>query len=310
MTKQDLLTHLPYLHSLAQAKCRNISEADDLVSETVLAALAYQHRGGEIAHPRTWLANTLMHKYNDALRRKYRMPVITLDAMAEYGEEDDYASLRSDDAEEVRRETAYLTAAYREVLIRYYFRGQSVARIAADLEIPEGTVKSRLNTGRQQIKRRMNMEDKHENSAIPMTLHLVNSGSQGRHHEPVSLVEGDLIAQNLLIHAYEKPLSAEELARRIGIPTVYIEPILRKLTDGELMLRTDGGKYVTDFIIYKPEDSIRSLQPQLDFVRSHFAAIWAVMETMLAAVRAMPEAKTMSERVRTKLERYAILEAL
>ncbi len=310
MTKQDLLAHLPYLHSLAQAKCRNITEADDLVSETVLAALAFLHRGGEIAHPRTWLANTLMHKYNDALRRKYRMPTVTPDAMAEYGEEDDYTSLRSDEAEEVRRETAYLTAAYREVLIRHYFRGQSISRIAAELGIPEGTVKSRLSAGRLQIRRRMDMEEKHESSAMPMTLHLVNSGSQGRHHEPVSLVEGELIAQNLLIHAYEKPLNAEELARRIGIPTVYIEPILRKLHEGELMIRTDSGRYATDFIIYKPEDSIRALQPQLDFVRGHFGAIWSVMETMLAAVREMPEAHEMTERIRTKLERYAILEAL
>ena len=309
MTKQDLLAHLPYLHRLAQAKCHNIHEADDLVSETILAALAYLQRGGEIGYPHTWLARTLMHKYNDALRRKYRMPTVTMDAIADCGEEDEYLFLSGDEAAVLRREVTYLTAVYRDVLIRHYFRDQPIAQIAAELGIPAGTVKSRLSAGRQQVKRRMEMNG-NDNSVMPMTLHVANSGSQGKNHEPVSLTEGDLIAQNLLIHAYEKPLSPEEIARRIGIPTVYIEPILNRLADAELMIRTDGGKFATDFIIYKPEDATSRLQPQLEFVRGHFETIWAVMEEMLRAVRELPEAKMMPDRVRTKLERYAVLEAL
>jgi len=308
MTKQQLLAYIPMLRRLAQSRCRDLHDADDLVSETLLAALSYLHRGGEIAYPQTWLTHTLMHKFNDALRAKYRLPTVTYESMPDEGEEDGYTVLAADEAAEVRRETAYLSAVYRDVLIRFYFRGQPVAQIASELGIPEGTVKSRLSTGRQQMKRRMDMEN--EKSVMPMTLHLANSGSQGKNHEPVSLAEGDLIAQNLLIHAYDRPLAAEEIARRIGIPTVYIEPILEKLTDAELMIKTDGGRYATDFIIYKPEDTAARLQPQLQFVREHFDAVWPVMETMLTAVRAMPATAEMPAHVRIKLERYALLEAL
>jgi len=308
MTKEELLAHVPYLHRLAQSKCA-ASDADDLVSETVLAALDHLHRGGEISHPRTWLAHTLTHKINDALRRKYRRPTVTMDAFGDTGEEDEYAFLQPDEAAEVRREVTYLTAVYRDVLIRHYFRGQSVEQIAAEMRIPAGTVKSRLYAGRQQMKRRMEMKE-NDNSVMPMTLHLVNSGSNGKNGEPMSLTESDLIAQNLLIHAYEKPLTPEEIARRIGIPTVYIEPILGKLADAELMIRTDGGKYAADFIIYRPEDSIARLQPQLEFVRSHFEGIWGIAEKMFSAVREMPEVQKMPAHVRTKLERYAVLEAL
>ena len=308
MTKEELLAHVPYLHRLAQSKC-NPSDADDLVSETVLAALDHLHRGGEISYPRTWLAHTMTHKINDALRRKYRRPTVTMDALGDTGEEDEYAFLQPDEAAQVRQEVTYLTAVYRDVLIRHYFRDQSVEQIAAEMHISAGTVKSRLYAGRQQMKRRMEMKE-NDRSVMPMTLHLVNSGSSGKNGEPMSLTESDLIAQNLLIHAYEKPLSPEEIARRIGIPTVYIEPILGKLADAELMIRTDGGKYVTDFIIYKPEDSIARLQPQLEFVRSHFDTIWGIAEKMLSSVREMPEAQEMPAHVRTKLERYAVLEAL
>ena len=250
-----------------------------------------------------------MHKYSDALRKKYRRPTVSLDALSEEGEEDEYAVLQTDEAAQVRREVTYLTSVYRDVLIRHYFRGQCVEQIASEMGLPAGTVKSRLYAGRQHMKRRMEMNE-NDSSVMPMTLHLVNSGSAGRNGEPMSLTEGDLITQNLLIHAYEKPLLPEELARRIGIPTVYIEPILEKLTNAELMVKSDSGKYASDFIIYRPEDSIARLKPQLDFVRCHFEGIWTVLEKMLTDIRRMPEVQTMPVRVRTKLERYAILEAL
>jgi len=197
----------------------------------------------------------------------------------------------------------------REVLVRHYVRGESVAAIAAALAIPEGTVKSRLDAGRRQVRKGLEtMEEKKD--YLPGRLHIWNSGASGPKGEPQSLVEGDLIVQNVLMVAYDKPLTAAEIARRIGIPTVYIEPILGKLADAELMIRTEGGKYAADFIIYKPEDSIARLQPQLDFVRSHFERIWKIAEKMFSAVREMPEVREMPAHVRTKLERYAVLEAL
>ena len=56
----------------------------------MLAAFAYMHRGGVIDHPKTWLTNTLCHKHNDNLRKKYRSPVtVCLDESAEVAEDED-----------------------------------------------------------------------------------------------------------------------------------------------------------------------------------------------------------------------------
>ncbi len=58
------------------------------------------------------------------------------------------------------------------------------------------------------------------------------------------------LTQNVLILAYEKPVTETELAKALGTPTAFIEPIIEKMIAGELMKRTDSGKVYTDFIIY------------------------------------------------------------
>ncbi len=130
-------------------------------------------------------------------------------------------------------------------LIRYYFGAQSVSDIAAGLGIPEGTVKSRLAAGRSQMKKGLEAMEIRENY-LPGKLYLSFGGAEGINMEPISLVENDLIAQNLLILAYEKPITVSDLSKAIGIPTAYIEPIMKKLVDGELMAETASGKVYAD----------------------------------------------------------------
>ena len=310
MQKDELLNYYGYLTRLAGSKCATQADADDLVSETVLAALAFMRRGGMIEHPKTWLANTLIHKYNDMLRRKYSSPVIVnLDALPWLAGEDDAEFYASDEAAEVRRELLYLARTTREALIRYYYAGQSVCAIAFALGIPEGTVKSRLSAGREQIKKGLAMTED-QTTYIPGRLRISFSGGLGKNQRPISLVDEDLIAQSLLILAYDKPATDVELSRAIGIPTVYIEPIINKLVDGELMVRTDVGKVYSDFIIYKPEDSLSRFDAQLKFVRSHFDAFWSAMSEVIKRVDTLDISDSLNRRQLKKLERYAVLHML
>ncbi len=310
MQFNDLLEHYSYLSRLACSKLSSQDDADDLVSDTYLAALAFIRRGGVIAYPKTWLANTLMHKHSEALRRKYKSPVvINLDMLSDLADEDDTEFYSSDEAAVVRRELLYMAHTNREVLIRYYFNGQSIGVIAAALRIPNGTVKSRLSSGREQIKKGLSHMDNQTNY-LPGRLNISYSGSGGADDRPNSLIEGDLIAQNLLILAYEKPQNIIELAKMIAIPTVYIEPILDKLTDGELMVKTESGKYYTDFIIYKPEDGLSRFEGQLAFVRERFDIFWSVMSEIIKKLSALGYYGTLNPRQRKKLERYTIMCAL
>ncbi len=315
MQHSELLDYYDGLLRLALQKCGNQPDAEDLVSDTMLAAYMYLYQGGIIEHPKTWLTHTLLHKYNSQLRKKYRAPVtVTLDSIAEVAEADEVerAFADTDEAAEVRRTLLYLANQTREVLIRHYYRGQSVAQIAAALGIPEGTVKSRLWAGREKMKKGLedHMKTNTNSNRLPGYLALSLSGWSDPFKDPVSVIEQDLIAQNLLAIAYEKPLDVAEMADAIGIPTVYIEPIVNRLVACELLVKTAGDKVYTDFVIYQPEDTICTFAAQKALIDEHFREIWGVVEDLSAKVCALPYTATLSERKKQKLMRYVILRTL
>ena len=53
-----------------------------------------------------------------------------------------------------------LSTEHRAVIERSYYRGWTTAQIAADLEIAEGTVKSRINRGRMELARLLSRNKK------------------------------------------------------------------------------------------------------------------------------------------------------
>lgn len=309
MNKDEIIRYYDDLMRLAVSKCGSQTDAEDLVGDTMLAAFSYINNGGMIEYPKTWLANTLCHKYNDSLRKKYRMPItINFDDAPEIpAEEEEYFS--SGDAAKIRKELNHLAYINREVLIRYYFGAQSVSDIAAGLRIPEGTVKSRLAAGRSQMKKGLETMEIRENY-LPGKLYLSFGGAEGINMEPISLVENDLIAQNLLILAYEKPITVSDLSKAIGIPAAYIEPIVKKLVDGELMAETDSGKVYADFLITKPQDRLKHFKAQLDFVDRHFDTIWNIIAKMSAEISGFGFVSALESKQKTELDRYAVLKAL
>ena len=309
MNTDAIIQYYDDLIRLAVSKCGSQTDAEDLVGDTMLAAFSYINKGGRIEHPKTWLANTLCHKYNDSLRKKYRTPVtVNFDEAPEIpDEEEEYFS--SEDAAKIRKELNHLACITREVLIRHYFGRQSVSDIAVGLGIPEGTVKSRLASGRSQMKKGLETMETRENY-LPGHLYLSFGGSDGPNMEPTSLVANDLIAQNLLILAYEKPITVSDLSKAIGIPAAYIEPIVKKLVDGELMAETDSGKVYADFLITKPQNKLKSFMSQLDFAHKHFDAIWEIIAQMSDDISDLDFVSAMDSKQKTELDRYAVLKAL
>lgn len=311
MNNNDIIQYYDYLMQLAISKGNSQADAEDLVGDTMLAAFTYIHSSKAIEYPKTWLTNTLCHKHNDRLRKKYRSPItVCLDEGYDISDEDDSDDyLTSEEAAKVRKELNHLAYITREVLIRFYYGNQSVETIAKGLGIPEGTVKSRLYAGRYQMKKGFDTMG-NKGNYLPGKLYLTFGGAEGLKFEPMSLVENDLIAQNLLLIAYEKPLSISELSRAIGIPAAYLEPIVKKLVDGELMIQTDGGKLYADFIITRPQDALKSFKPQIDFAHKHFDAIWSIITKMSDEIAKLDCVQGMSEKEKTMLDRYAVLKAL
>ncbi|MGN1158962.1 MAG: sigma-70 family RNA polymerase sigma factor [Lachnospiraceae bacterium] len=287
MDKKQITEYADDLLQTAMYKVQNLSDAQDLVQETMMAALIAIECGEMIHNPKSWLVSVLNRKYYDWLRYKYRKPTVSMDVIEEIPCETDitWRLERTEEALNIRRSLAMLTKSYREVLVRHYMHGQSIKEIAGALAISENTVKSRLYAGRTHMRKEFAMEQYTKQSYEPERLFISISGQQGLNDEPFSIVRNDdKIAMNLLILAYAKPLTLPELAGAIGISTTYIEPIVDKLVDAQLIKRVSDRVY-TDFVIFKEEDRTRNNALQESAAQKLYRSIWEIMEEGLLKLR-------------------------
>lgn len=305
MNKHDLTQYADYLLQAALCRTQNIADAEDLVQDTLMAGLAAIAEGKTIDNPKSWLVTVLHRRYYDMLRRKYRKPTVSMDVIGDMPTDTVIHERleQSEDAAQIRRCLAMLTRTYREVMVRHYMHGQSVKEIASALGIPENTVKSRLNAGRKHMGKDFIMEHYTSQSYEPEYLAIGISGECGMNDEPFSLVGDDRIAMNLLILAYEKPLTIPELARAIGISTVYIEPIVDRLVSGELMKRVSDRVY-TDFIIFTEQDKAANFPLEMELAETLYRDIWQIADAGLQALREQPYYQAQSPSQRRKLESH------
>ena len=300
----DIENIMNYLFSAALKKCGNFEDAEDLTSETMLAALKYPN---EIKDIKKWLSSVLNHKYYDMLRRKYKLPTVSINLISEDipDFEEEQADAPSDD--EIRREVAYLSGKYREVIVLHYLNGEKVQNIADKLGIPKGTVLSRLSTGREQIRKGFDsMERYKKQSYQPERLEITCNGCTGLNNEPFSLTEGDMLKQNILIAAYEKPITCVEIALALGIPTAYIENAVNDLIKSELMQRK-GDKVFTDFMITTPEQLLQGLDAQIELVEFKYEDLRAFVQEYLQALNALPFTANFAEHIRKKFVYYFVI---
>ena len=72
----ELETHRRYLLRVAQLQLRDPDLAEDVVQETLLAALSAHAGFTGKSSVKTWLTGILKHKIVDAIRQKQRQPII------------------------------------------------------------------------------------------------------------------------------------------------------------------------------------------------------------------------------------------
>lgn len=314
--KYDLSDYVDRLYSAAVRKTGDSCVAEDIAQETFLAAVSQLARGKRPDHLWAWLLGILSNKYCDWLREKYHMPQVSFE---EYSAELADESAPDDDAEEkleaIRRELGYLARGYREVMVRFYLHGHTLEKIAGDLQIPVGTVKSRLSMGRKHVREGATDMEDYENYARqsyePDTLCISCAGEEGIHREPFSLVQpSDRLSQSILILAYPKPLTESELARALGVPAAFVEPVVNRLTEGELMCRRPDGKVYTDFIIYTERDRKATFDRQLAVANACFELFWKEVEQGLAELREKSYYQRQREHARAKLELHFCVKVL
>jgi RNA polymerase sigma-70 factor (ECF subfamily) len=148
---------IPRLRRYACALHRwNRSQADDLVQDTLVRAIAKQHLWQPGTNLRSWLF-TLMHNQhvNDVRRSVARGGIShTVDEL-----HDNHASASNAEASlqlrDLERALGKLLVEQREIILLVALEGMSYADVAAVVGVPVGTVRSRLSRGRAALRQLM-----------------------------------------------------------------------------------------------------------------------------------------------------------
>jgi RNA polymerase sigma-70 factor (ECF subfamily) len=153
-----VLPEVDVLFRVARSITRNTADAEDLVQDTMLRAFrAIDRFDGR--HPRAWLLTILR---NAAINRVRRQRPTLLDdparvadralAMADEGPGPEQVVLDRGFEAEVERAFDALPDPFREVIELVDLAGLSYDEAAAVLDIPSGTVMSRLHRARKRIR--------------------------------------------------------------------------------------------------------------------------------------------------------------
>ena len=148
------LRHIDRLHAAALALAGNRADAEDLVQETYLTLLRRPRRlrgGSELAYLMTMLRNRFIDDRRTAARRQ------TSAGLYEFEDQPDpRGGLRPDrvaEDREVLDAVHALESPFRETVVAVDVLGLSYKEAAAALEVPVGTVMSRLARGRDRVVR-------------------------------------------------------------------------------------------------------------------------------------------------------------
>jgi RNA polymerase sigma-70 factor (ECF subfamily) len=165
---KDAMQYAPQLYSAALRMTRNSSDAEDLVQETYLRAYRSYDRFEAGTNLRAWLFRIMTNQYINSYRARQRRPIETdvedvedlylyhriggLGA-ASRSAEDTLFDMFTDD--EVKTALEELPETFRIPVLLADVEGFSYKEIAEMIDVPIGTVMSRLHRGRKAMHKKL-----------------------------------------------------------------------------------------------------------------------------------------------------------
>lgn len=154
----QLEAQIPRLRRYARVLCRDPERADELVQDCLYRALRKSHLFEPGSNLRAWLFTILHNLYVNSVRRSARENIkvpledvepVLMDRPAQGGG----LTLR-----DLGRAMTRLSEEQRQVLLLVGLEGMSYDEVASILDLPVGTVRSRLSRGREELRHMLDGE--------------------------------------------------------------------------------------------------------------------------------------------------------
>jgi RNA polymerase sigma-70 factor (ECF subfamily) len=151
--------HYQALFRFGMSLTRDVDRASDLVQETFCIWAAKNEQLRDRSKAKTWLFTTLHREFLNQRRRSAKFSDEPLDegkAEAMVAPEED--ADRQMDGQRALELLGALEETYRTPLALFYLQQHSYKEIAEILDVPIGTVMSRLSRGKEMLRRQMTAE--------------------------------------------------------------------------------------------------------------------------------------------------------
>lgn len=146
------------LYRFGFSLAKNPDRASDLVQQTFVIWAQKGHQLKDRSKAKTWLFTTLYREHLGQARRSQRAPETELsDAEHEIPGQEDQSDRKIDGRRAVDL-LSQLDETFRAPLTLFYLQQHSYKEIAAILDVPMGTVMSRISRGKEQLRKKMNSE--------------------------------------------------------------------------------------------------------------------------------------------------------
>jgi RNA polymerase sigma-70 factor, ECF subfamily len=158
--EDEALPHLDALYTMALRLARNSDDANDLLQETVLRAYRFFHQFESGTNCRAWMLTILFNNFRNGYRKSSREQPAS--SAEDFERKVENESLRADPAGsnpeallsgqgmegEVESALGNLPAEFREAILLVDVEELSYQEVSGVLNVPIGTVKSRVSRGR------------------------------------------------------------------------------------------------------------------------------------------------------------------
>lgn len=148
------LHHAP-LYRFAMSLCHNEDEASELVQETFLTWATKGHQLNDSGKAKSWLFTSLHRDFLGRRRRQTRFPHHELDTVAVELPEGEPVAIDSLDWSGVLDALKQVDSTFQAPVALFYLEDYAYNEIAEILEVPLGTVKSRIARGIAQLQQLM-----------------------------------------------------------------------------------------------------------------------------------------------------------
>jgi RNA polymerase sigma factor (sigma-70 family) len=154
--------HVMALYRFAYRLMRDRADAEDLVQDVLLKLYPRTNELAEVRDLKPWLLRVVYHQFVDVLRKRSRSAVSVSDAtdldVPDLAQEPEHCFDVSQMAARIRDAVQRLSRDQQVLVTLHLIDGYTLEEVAQVLDVPLGTLKSRLHRTRAQLRKILQLE--------------------------------------------------------------------------------------------------------------------------------------------------------